>query len=314
MKFKNVLITGATGYIGSHLAAALIQEGVDVGIIVRPSSDLTPISRLRGQLKIYYYDGNGGAIRNALSKQNPDIIFHVASLFLATHTEDDILPLINSNILFSTQLLEAMSQTGFSSLINTGTSWQHYNNAKYDPVCLYAATKQAFEVMMKYYVSTNKIQAITLKLFDTYGGNDPRKKLIPLLVSLTKSQQNLSMSPGEQLIDIVHINDVVRAYIVAADRLIEFKNGQGLNESYGISSGRPITLRTLVKTLESASGKNINIGWGQREYRDREVMQPWASYSKLPNWQPKVPLEKGLTDLISSLNQAPESIGIKNES
>lgn len=299
MSFKSVLITGATGFIGSRLATALLKSGVDVGLIVRQTSELSQLGDVQ-QYKLYHYDGTVDSLKDAIEQQQPEVVFHLASLFLTSHQPEDIEPLINSNILFPTQLLEAMALCGVSKLINTGTSWQHYNSDHYEPACLYAATKQAFESLMQYYVSIGKISAITLKLFDTYGDNDPRKKLISLLLSLAESKQLLAMSPGEQLIDIVHIDDVIQAFLIAAARINE-QAEQPLNESYGISSGKPLTLRELVKTFESVIGDALNIEWGAREYRDREVMQPWSSYRQLPGWQPQITFAEGFRRLVSGI-------------
>ena len=162
--------------------------------------------------------------------------------------------MIQSNILFGTQLIEAMTVNGVYSLINTGTSWQHFQNQPYNPVCLYAATKQAYETILAYYMEVSPLKVVTLKLFDTYGPNDPRRKLIPLLHEAAEKQHTLAMSPGEQLIDIVHIDDICNAFVVAADRIINnviFSQW----EEYAVSSGKPLLLKDIVKTYEAVTGK-----------------------------------------------------------
>lgn len=136
---------------------------------------------------------------------------------------------------------------------------------------------------------------ITLKLFDTYGPRDPRNKLVNLLLKTARDGTSLSMSPGEQYIDIVHVDDVVAAYLTAAERLQD-----GLvkkNESYGVASGKPIRLRDLVDLIGRVSGSRINVDWGGRPYRPREVMQQWSGYRPLPNWVPRITLAAGLRDL-----------------
>ena len=127
------------------------------------------------------------------------------------------------------------------------------------------------------------MKVIALKLFDTYGPNDPRPKLFRLLKTVSERQEPLAMSPGEQLIDLVYIDDVVKAYLIAAERL-----QAGLaydHESYAVSSGRPISLKELVRTYEQVTGKKLPIQWGGRPYRPREVMVPWNRGEKLPGWE-----------------------------
>ena len=289
------LVTGATGFVGSHLVKRLINDGWNVNIIARPNSSLNIISDIIEKLTIHRYDGTTDRMLDILSEAKPKIVFHLASLFIAEHQPKNIEQLIKSNILFATQLVEAMVRNGVYSLVNTGTSWQHYNNEDYNPVCLYAATKQAFEDILRFYVEATPLRVITLKLFDTYGPNDPRPKLFNLLKKVAEEQKPLAMSQGEQLIDIVYIDDVIDAFMIAAERLL---NGKVENyEDYAVSSGKPIKLRELVETYEKAIGKKLPIEWGGRPYRSREVMVPWNKGRLLPGWSIKMGLEEGIKNL-----------------
>lgn len=117
------LITGATGFVGAHLAKRLINDGWGVHIIARPNSSLNIISDIIERLTIYRHDGTTDRVLDILNEARPKIAFHLASLFLAEHQSKDIEPLIKSNILFGTRLVEAMVKNGVYSLINTGTSW-----------------------------------------------------------------------------------------------------------------------------------------------------------------------------------------------
>ncbi|MDX8386447.1 MAG: NAD-dependent epimerase/dehydratase family protein, partial [Gallionella sp.] len=213
---KIALVTGGTGFVGSNLIHRLVDIGWEVHSIVRPGSDLKVLDACIDKISLHTHDGSTEGLVNIMSAAKPEVVFHLASLFLSAHTAKDVAQLITSNVLFSSQLLEAMKESGATSLVNTGTSWQHYENKDYSPVNLYAATKQAFEAILEYYVETASLKAITLKLFDTYGPNDPRPKLFHLLEKTAQSQSILSMSPGEQLIDLVYIDDVIDAYLLAA--------------------------------------------------------------------------------------------------
>jgi len=184
-----------------------------------------------------------------------------------------------------------MARQGARDLVNTDTSWQHYENQQYSPVNLYAATKQAFEDLLQYYLEACGLRVVTLNLFDTYGPDDPRPKLMNLLKRVAREQQPLAMSPGEQWIDLVHVDDGVRAYEVAAGRLL--KGGVMGHERYAVSSGNPVQLRELVRQVERILGRNLPITWGGRPYRSREVMQPYAGRS-LPGWMPQTKLGSGL--------------------
>jgi nucleoside-diphosphate-sugar epimerase len=278
--------------VGSHLAKRLINEGWDTHIIVRQQSKLDIISEIKGKLTIHEHNGTTEGMLDILSKSKPVIVFHLASLVLAQHQSNEIESLVKSNILFGAQLVEAMVKKEIYNLVNTGTSWQHYNNADYSPVNLYAATKQAFEDILKFYIETTPLRAITLELFDTYGPNDPRPKLFNLLKKVAEENKPLAMSPGEQLIDIVYIDDVVDAFIIAAERLLNEKTKH--YENFAVSSGSPITVKELVKIYEDVIGKKLLIEWGGRPYREREVMVPWNRGRRLDGWKAKVNLKEGI--------------------
>ena len=221
-----------------------------------------------------------------------DIVYHLASLYLPSHKYDDIRNLIDSNITFGTELVDAMNVNGITNFVNTGTMFQHYKDANYSPVNLYAATKQCFEDILKLYQETSGFKVISLHLFDTYGSNDKRRKIFNLFKEISESGETLAMSPGEQLIDIVYIDDIIDAFIIAGKYLVEGR--YDLCGTYGVSSGKPVKLRELVKIFEKVSGKKLSIEWGGRPYREREIMVPWKSYKTLPDWQPKINLEDGI--------------------
>ncbi len=285
------MVTGATGFVGSHLARRLVREGWQVHILSRAGSRL-PDKPEFTQITNHVHDGSTEGMVRCIAEAKPDVVFHLASLFLSQHVTKDVEPLIVSNVLFGNQLLEAMKVNEVRYLINTGTSWQHYNNEKYNPVCLYAATKQAFEALLQYYVESGSIKVTTLELFDTYGPDDPRPKLLHLLEKIAVSGEALAMSPGEQMLDIVYIDDVIEAFLLAAKRLQSADSA--IEEKYAVSSGKPVTLKDVVASFEEVTGKKLSIQWGGRPYREREVMLPWSLGNKLPGWVAEVSFEEGL--------------------
>ena len=277
------LVTGITGFIGSHLAVALLDKEWEVHAIVRRHSKIETLHRdIQDRVVFYQLDEYPNMLK-ILHLVRPTVVFHLASLFLAQHDYDDIEPLMESNLIFGTRLLEAMVQTGTRAFINTGTAWQHYKNEVYNPVNLYAATKQAFEDILRYYQELGQIDVITLQLADTYGETDTRKKLLALLHNAAESGEILAMSPGEQKIDLVHVVDVVSAYILAAEYLYMGKTE--LFGCYAVTSGEVISLRELAVRYSRLIGKEIHIEWGGRPYRQREVMIPWNKGGILPGWK-----------------------------
>lgn len=289
------LVTGATGFVGSHLVRTLVREGWAVHILTRPASDLTALGPERTSVKVHRHDGSMQALTIAVDEAKPDLVFHLASLFISEHKPDDVGPLISANVLFSTQLLEAMALTQVRCLINTATAWQHYQDAPYSPVCLYAAAKQAFGAILQYYVEAHEFRVITLKLFDTYGPEDRRPKLFSLLERAVHTTEPLAMSAGEQHLDLVYIDDVVAAYLHAAKRLLHASYDG--HETYAVSSDAPIALRDVIALYESVKKTRLNIAWGAKPYRKREPMHPWSGGIALPGWKSRVSLSEGIARL-----------------
>lgn len=300
------LITGATGFVGTNLTCRLVRDGWQVHILSRVGSRL-PNAPEFTQVSNHVHDGSTESMVSCIANSKPDLVFHLASQVLSPHATKDVESLIASNVLLGNQLLEAMKVNGVKRIINTGTFWQHYNNEGYNPVCLYAATKQAFESILEYYVQACGIKAITLTLFDTYGPDDPRQKLFHLLDKAAATGEALDMSAGEQLIDLVHINDVAEAYVIAAQRLLDGQVSR--HEHYSVSSGHPLPLKALVQLYAEVTRQNFTVNLGARPYRNREVMVPLSGGSTLPGWLPTVSFVDGCI----SLKQMREKNITKNE-
>lgn len=291
---RTALVTGVTGFIGGRLAERLSREGWSVHALARPSSSL-PASP---EIHFHRHEGTVEGLTEILRKAAPDVVFHLASLYLTDHKPGDVDDLIISNILFPAQLAEAMTATGVLRMVNTGTAWQHFGTEAYRPVNLYAATKQAWADLLLYYHDARDVSVVTLKLFDTFGPADKRRKLVQLLVDAAMSGERLDMSPGEQVIDLTHVDDVVSAFLIAAERLLAA--GQPLNEAF-LVSGERLSIKGLVGEISCALGRPIHVNFGARPYRSREVMLPVsASGHEPPNWLPRHTLRDSVASLWES--------------
>ncbi len=284
---RRALITGATGFIGSALVARLVADGWEVHGLVREDGLPVPPG-----LAAHVIDGTTESIVSAVAVAAPDVTFHLASLFLADHAPEQVEPLVATNVLFGAQLLEAVSLARCDKVVNTGTVSQHFRGAEYDPASLYAATKQAFEAVAVYYVQARGFRVTTLELFDTYGPDDPRPKLFSLLRRAARTGETLAMSPGEQLIDYVYIDDITAAFALAAERLLA---GEAIgHERFEVRTGAPRPLREIVEVYTRVVGRTVPVRWGARPYREREMMVPWSGGVGLPGWRATVGLEDGI--------------------
>ncbi len=272
---KVALVTGITGFVGGTLVRRLHHEGWQVHGLVRPSSN---VEEMKQYCQIHVYDGETNTLISQLKSIKPNIVFHVASMVLSNHSSDKLISLLEANVVFPTQLVEAMMQAEVKALINTGTSWEFYHSENYSPVNLYAATKKAFEDLLVYYNQVKGLSCITLKLFDNYGPNDKRNKLTKLLADAAKKNITLDMTMGEQVMDITHVEDVVDAYVHAATLLLN--SPHTIFQSYFVS-GERFSLKEFVAEFQRVTGLTVNVNFGAKPYREREIMMPVNVQGKL---------------------------------
>lgn len=298
----NILVTGGTGFIGSHLVKALAQkEDNQISVIKRSGSDFQFDEDTTKHIKIHELSEDCDNLNDIIQNSKPDIVVHLASLFLSNHKPDDVRPLMQSNVTFPSLLLESMAKNGVTKFLNTGTNWEYFGEStEYDPVNLYAATKKAFEDILQYYVNVQGFSAITIKFFDTYGPNDQRPKLFSILRKNIEDHKVLDFSPGEQTLDLLYVDDVVDAYIKAIEYLKE--RVSGTYDSFTIGSGKSVKLKEIVSVYEKVYDKKVNIRWGGRPYREREVMSAQADIQEAKDtleWSPRISLEEGLQKVMS---------------
>ena len=290
-----ILVTGANGFIGQNLVKVLLDKNYEVHCIVRVDSNTSNISQ---NITIFKYDQNIDGLIEYFNEQKFDGLIHLASLFLATHTKNDISNLIFSNIKFGTELLEACKVSDVKWFINTGTFWQNYENEDYNPVNLYASTKEAFENIAKYYTETSNLIFTTIKLNDTFGANDTRNKVFNLWNKIAKSGETLEMSAGEQIIDISYIDDVVLAYEVLITHLSSDQKEDFKSKEFVVTNNEKYSLKELSKLFEEATNTKLSIKWGARPYREREVMIPYNNGEIVPNWKQKYTLKEAIKKTI----------------
>ena len=281
---RRALLTGVTGFLGGYTARCLIADDWQVAAVVRTSSriDLLPAA-VREQ--IVFYDAEHMDLREIVREAAPDVVFHLAAYYTTIHSYDEIDDLIASNVTFGAKLLDAMDRNNVRRLVYARSSWQHYRGDDYEPANLYAASKEAFDAIVRFYEAANGLQRIGLTLFDTYGEDDRRNKLLAVLPKISAEGKRLALSPGEQQVDFVHAEDAARAFELAGSYLAEGR--VELCGDYIVSSGTAVTLRELIRRYECLRGEQMPVDWGARPYRVREIMIPWRGGRILPGWERK---------------------------
>jgi nucleoside-diphosphate-sugar epimerase len=137
----------------------------------------------------------------------------------------------------------------------------------------------------------------SLVLHDVYGPGDWRGKIVDGLTRAALSGDELDLSPGEQEIDLVYVDDVAAAFETAARRLIGTKTPSA-PATHAVATGRPVTLRALAEAVGKAVGRPVRANWGARPYVSHIPMKPGPMAPALPGWAPTVPLADGLDAVV----------------
>lgn len=290
---SRILITGITGYIGSNLARQLARVHEIYGLVRLPLRT-EYISDFQDKLRLLSFDGSYESVERALREAKPDLVYHLAAYYTGAHGAVDTPKLIASNITLGAYVLEAMAVCGTQALVCATTVTTHYQGAGYCPLSLYAATKQAFSDLLSYYTDAGLLRAMTLMLSDTYGPDDHRPKILNLVRRAAEAGERLALSDGGQDYDLVFIDDVVRAFQMAGEQLLQER---WTNETFQVSSEAPLSLRETVERMLRVNGLVLNAEWGARPVPPREMGKAVRLYPSLPEWRPQIELDEGLQRL-----------------
>ena len=287
-KDKKILITGATGFLGSHLLLTLIEKGYDIIILKRSFSNIWRIQNILHQVKNYDIDKID--IKKIFDENKIEGVIHLATDY-GRKNNNDIIQMIKANIELPAQLLDLCTKYGIKFFINTHTS----TNNKYS---LYSATKSAFTEIARYFIANYRVKFINMRLEYMYGEKDDYTKFIPFVFKSILEGKEIRATKGEQKRDFIYIQDVVNAYIKVLNNL-EKVNNEFIE--FEIGTGNSISLREFVKDIEKEINKKANIKWGIIPYKKNEIFDSKANIKKAKNilgWYPKYDVSSGLKKTI----------------
>lgn len=267
----NIYLIGSNSFIGGHL--------------------LLWLKNCNCVFRAPPYDKNNPAIWRSLIVKNiceikPDIILIPGASQEMGDDPDLLLKLIESNCLLPSLIASnLLKNSPNSKLVIFGTSWQYADSDNFRPFNLYAASKQAGQDLLVHY-ALKGLKILNLIIFDTYGENDKRNKLLNLLYEAQKNNKSLDTTQGDQEIDLVHIDDICEGVEKAFIQLENWNPSKGLL-TLGLGSGEPILVKELIRKI------GIKANFGFLQYRDREVMRVYKNYKRPDGWIPKHSKFKG---------------------
>ncbi len=285
---QTVLVTGGTGFIGSHLCRALDEAGCNVHSVSRKAE-----SKEKGNVR--YWKGDLADIataRRILTAARPDVIFHLASHVSGARDLACVLPTFRDNLVSTVNLLTAAAEIGCRRIVLAGSLEETRSEpSAVVPCSPYAASKSAASAYGRMFHSLYGVPVVVARLFMVYGpGQSDHSKLIPYVISSLLKKEAPQLSNGRRLVDWIFVQDVVEGVIAAAQ-------APGIEgKTIEIGSGNLVSIREIVEHLIQLIDPNIHPVFGALPERPMEQVRVAnvAESKLLTGWNPRTSLEEGL--------------------
>lgn len=294
-----VVITGAGGFIGANLTRRMISLGHNVHILLHPESNPWRLNEILDQVHVHSVDlKNQAKVSEVISISKPDWIFHLAvhGAYSWQNQDGDILC---TNVLGTMNLLQAAIKQGFDAFINTGSSSEYgfkdhapKENEWLEPNSTYSASKIAASLFCEHQAKSTNTRIATMRLYSVYGPWEEPKRLMPSL--LIHGIQGLypPLTNPDTARDYIYIDDVVDAYLIAAEKI-----KPGVGEIFNVGSGIQTSIAELVSITDQIFPTRGVPRWGSMPNRNWDTNTWVSNPNKLImdlNWNPKTNLSRGL--------------------
>lgn len=302
-KNLNVLVTGATGFIGSNLVRSLLQKEASVSIIKRPSSMTWRLKDILTRIKVLEADlRDKHQLELVLKHSNHQIIFHIAACIKRHRSTSVIKENLETNVWGTVNLINCVKEKNIRSFVNTGTCAEYGNNPvpfhetqRENPLSPYAASKVASSHYCQMITKTTGFPIITLRPFLTYGPYQTGEMLIPSVINNCLRSLPIRITKAKQTREFYYISDMIDGFILAAT------NKKAIGEIIDLGTGREYTVKETVEMIARLTGYPLKSKLENLSNRENEVLRSCCrgeKAKKILGWRPKVSLEDGLIKTI----------------
>ncbi len=301
---KNVLVTGAGGFIGSHLTEHLVQLGARTRALVHYRSDGNWLwldkSPLKSDIEIVTGDvTDRDSVRRAM--QDVEIVFHLAALIAIPYSYHAPTSYLRTNVEGTLNVLQAALEAGAERVVHTSTS-EVYGTARSVPIAEshplqaqspYSATKIAADKMAEAFYCSYDLPVSIIRPFNTFGPRQSGRAVIPTIITQALTRQTIELGNVSPTRDFNYVADTVNGFVQVAE------SPNSIGEVINVGSGREIGINDLVSMIMKAVGKNLRINYENKRARPdtSEVERLLADISKaqaLLGYEPRYTLEEGL--------------------
>jgi NAD dependent epimerase/dehydratase len=313
LKGAKVLVTGAGGFIGSHLLEDLVRRGCRVVGFVHYNSfnrfgwiDYLP-PQVKAEIEVFTGDiRDPFGVKKAM--KGTGVVFHLAALIGIPYSYHSPDVYVDTNLKGTLNVLQAARETGVRKLIHTSTS-EVYGTAQFVPITEehpinpqspYAATKAGADFLALTFFRSFGLPVAVVRPFNTYGPRQSARAVIPTIIAqiLSGGKGKIRLGSLRPTRDFTFVKDTVRGFIMAAE------SARSVGEVINLGSDYEISIADLLRKISELTGSPIQnvTDRGRMRPERSEVERLWADNAKartLLRWKPSVPLEKGLSETIA---------------
>jgi len=310
---QKVLVTGAAGFIGSHLTERLVALGANTRAFVHYNSSGSwgwlDRSLVRDQIEVVLGDvRDRESIDVAMKKV--DVVFHLAALIAIPYSYDAPLSYVRTNVEGTLNVLQSARSQSVGKIVHTSTS-EVYGTARSVPISEehplqgqspYSASKIGADKIAESFHLSFDLPVVTVRPFNAYGPRQSARAVIPTIVTQALSQPEIRLGNLEPTRDLNFVTDTVEGFIKAAE------SNNAVGEVINLGTGREISIGALAQTILETMGKKIPVVSESQRVRpeNSEVERLCAENRKareLLGWQPQFSLEEGLVKTIEWLRE-----------
>ena len=294
-----VLLTGSTGFIGSHLLEVLVSNNIPIAILLRKEASLWRINSFIKNLNIITIDSENRFLDDII-EFNPDTLFNLA-WYGVENKYNNSQDQININLDWIRFIFDIAKKTNIETIVSIGSQAEYgVKGSSLDeesliaPTNLYGAAKVASYHLLRVLCGQSNIRLIWLRLFSSYGPRDNTTWFIPYLICELLQHKSPKLTKGEQYWDYAYVTDIANAML----SLAENANTVGV---FNVGFGQSYQICHIAELIRNQIDSSMKLEFGARPYSSNQIMHMQANISKLyqqTGWQPKVSLEDGIAQTV----------------
>ncbi|HEY2814888.1 MAG TPA: GDP-mannose 4,6-dehydratase [Acidimicrobiales bacterium] len=306
LRDSSVLVTGASGFIGSHLTRRLVDEGAEVHAVTSTVSAVYPQRLVGLRDSITLHEANlmdRSAVDSVVKAARPRIVFHLGAYTHVGKSWSRVDECIQANVQGTVNLLHALEPLGYDRFVNTGTS-EIYGDieapfregAKVNPVSPYSVSKAAAESYCRMFHQSYGWPIVMLRPFNAFGPAQTPDRVIPEIIVRALRGQQLRMTSGRQTREFNFVEDLASGFVDAANA----PDVEG--EIINLGCGEEVSMRELATTILDLLGNPIEAEFGALEHRPTEIWRMFCDSTKartMLGWKPAHTLREGLDKTIA---------------